>query len=153
MKKTQAIVFVNFHGLATSATRTLRTIARAGAGKYQVAKKTLIKKALESFDVSGEMPDLKGEVGVIFGPEESISAIAKGLVKFIKEHKELSVLGGIFEKKFIEPKLVSELAVIPSREVLLGRFVNIINSPIQRVVVTLNGTIRNFASVLSQIKK
>ncbi len=152
LKKTQAIIFVNFHGLGAAATRKLRLAVKTAAGKYQVAKKTLIKKALEKAGVS-ETPELKGEVAIVFGAEDKITDIAKGLVKFIKEHKELSVLGGIFEQKFIEPKLVSELAAIPSREALLGRFINIINSPVQRLVVTLNSPMRNFASVLSQIKK
>lgn len=152
-KKSPFIVFVNFHGLNTVASRKLRVLARRSAAKYQVAKKTLIKKSLGEFKFSGEAPGLEGEIGIIFASAEKATEIAKNLVKFIKEYKELAVNGGIFENRFVGPKIVSELSVIPSREELLAKLVYIINSPIQRMVVTLNGPMRNFVNVLSQIKK
>ena len=99
------------------------------------------------------MPDLEGEIGMIFSPAESFMDIAKNLAKFIKEHKELVVSGGILEEKLIGPKMVSELAAIPSREILLAKLVYIINAPRRGLVVTLSGAMRNFVSVLSQIRK
>ena len=154
IKKARMIVFVNFHGLSTSATRNLRNLMRAASAQYKVAKKTLIKKALGDFKVSGEMPDLGGEVGLIFvQAEEEITNIAKNIAKFIKEHKELSVLGGIMENKFIERKMISELAVIPSREVLLAKLVYTLNSPLRRLVGGLEGSLRKFVIVISKINK
>jgi len=148
------VVFVNFHGLGTAATRKLRNIARAGSAQYKVAKKTLIKKALGDFKVSGEIPDLSGEVGLIFAQaEDKIIEIAKNLAKFIKEHKELSILGGIMENKFIEKKMVFELAVIPSREVLLAKLAYTLNSPLRRLVGGLEGNLQKFVIVISKIKK
>ncbi len=152
IKKARMIIFINFHGLSAAAIFKLRNLMRAASAQYKVAKKTLIKKALGDFNFSGVMPDLGGEVGLIFTQaEEEITNIAKNLAKFIREHKELSVLGGILENKFIEKKMVSELAVIPSREVLLANLVYVIKSPVQGMVVTLNGPVRSFISVLSQI--
>ncbi len=148
------IIFINFHGLSTAAIFKLRNLMRAGSAQYKVAKKTLIKKALGDFNFSGTMPDLEGEVGLIFAQaEEEIANIAKNLAKFIKEHKELSVLGGIMENKFIEKKMVSELAVIPSREILLTNLVYILNSPLRRLVGSLEGNLQKFVIVINQIKK
>lgn len=152
-KKSPFVVFVNFHGLNNAVIIKLRSLARQSNAKYQVAKKTLIRKILESFSLSGDKPSLEGEIGVIFGPVEKTTEIAKNLVKFIKEHKELTVNGGIFENRFVGPKIVSEFAVIPSREELLAKLVYMINAPCQGLVVTLNGVMRKFVSVLSQIKK
>ncbi len=150
-KKSPFVIFLNFHGLNTAATAKLRSLARQSNARYQVAKKTLIRKAFGIFNFSGDEPGLEGEIGVIFGPAEKITEIAKNLVKFIKEHKELSVNGGIFENSFVGPKIVSEFAVIPSREELLAKLVYIINAPCRGLVVTLNGAMRKFVSVLSQI--
>jgi len=85
--------------------------------------------------------------------EEEITNLAKNLIKFIKEHKELSVVAGIMEKEFIEPKTVSDLATIPSREVLLSKLVYTLNSPLRRLVGSLNGNLQKFIIVISQIKK
>jgi len=154
MEKARMIVFVNFHGLSTVASRKLRTLARASFAKYLVAKKTLIKKALEKNKISGAMPQLEGEIGLIFASgENEIFNLAKNLVKFIKEHKELSVIGGIMENKFIEKKMVSELASIPSREALLTKLVYTLNSPLRRLVGGLEGNLRKFIIIISQMKK
>jgi large subunit ribosomal protein L10 len=166
IKKARMIVFINFHGLSTSATQKLRNLMRAGFAQYKVAKKTLIKKALGDSGISGEIPDLGGEVGLIFvqGEEPArnashsdaggeIANIAKNIAKFIKEHKELSILGGILENKFIEKKMISELAVIPSREVLLANLVYALNSPLRRLVGGLEGNLQKFVIVISKIKK
>jgi len=152
-KKARMVVFVNFHGLNTAASRKLRVLLKQSRGQYQVAKKTLIRKALQKISAFGSMPDLEGEIGMIFSPAESFMDIAKNLAKFIKEHKELVVSGGILEEKLIGPKMVSELAAIPSREILLAKLVYIINAPRRGLVVTLSGAMRNFVSVLSQIRK
>jgi len=88
-KKARMVVFVNFHGLNTAASRKLRVLLKQSRGQYQVAKKTLIRKALQKISAFGSMPDLEGEIGMIFSPAESFIDIAKNLAKFIKEHKEL----------------------------------------------------------------
>ncbi len=148
------IVFVNFHGLSTAAIFKLRNLMRATSATYKVAKKTLIKKALGDFKFSGEMPDLGGEIGLIFAQaEEEMANIAKNVCKFTKEHKELSVLGGILENKFIEKKMVSELALIPSREVLLANLVYTLNSPLRRLVGGLEGSLQKLVIVIGKINK
>ena len=152
IKKAQMIIFVNFHGLNTAATRKLRNLIRLSAGKYQVAKKTLIKKALEKLDVSGIIPSLQGEIGVITGGDD-VTALTKNLVKFIKEHKELVISGGILENNFIGPKMVSELATIPSREILLAKLAYTLNSPARRLVGAMGGDLRKFVMILSQISR
>jgi large subunit ribosomal protein L10 len=153
-KKARMIVFVNFHGLNTTASRKLRKLMRVSSARFFVAKKTLIKKALEKFNFSGVMPDLEGEVGLIFNhAEKEIIGLAKNLVKFIKEHKELSVLGGITENGFIESKMVSDLAAIPSREILLAKLVYTLNSPLSRLVGGLKGNLQKFIVIIGHIKK
>ncbi len=151
-KEARMVIFVNFHGLSTTATRKLRTLLRVTGSQYKVAKKTLIKKAMGALDVVGDMPSLEGEIALIFGVD-NLSAIAKNLIRFIKENKEMAISGGILENKFIGAKLVSELAAIPTREVLLAKLVYVIKSPVQGMVVALNEPVRSFISVLSQIKK
>ena len=152
LKKAKIVVFVNFHGLNVSAATQLRRLLGNIGARYLVAKKTLIKKALESFGLEGEILNLEGEVAMAFCEQDPILS-AKAIEQFAKKNKAIKILGGVFENKYIGQKSVIMLANIPPREVLLGQFVNIINSPVRGLVVTLNGVIRNFVSVLNQIKK
>lgn len=151
LKQSQAVIFVNFHGLNVSANNDLRRLLRKIDTKYSVAKKTLIKRVLEELKFFGEMPNLEGEIALALSKSNPLLPI-KELKNFAKK-TGIKLVGGIFENRYINEKTVLELADIPSKEILLGKFVNIINSPIQGLVVTLNGVMRNFLSVLSQIKK
>ena len=152
IEKSSSLIFVNFHGLSSDLTKNLRRSMYDLGAKYFVAKKTLIKKALGDKDFSGEMPELEGEVAIVFSGGE-VSASAKSLSDFKKENECIEMLCGVFEKAYISKDVVLELANLPSREVLLGQFVNIINSPRQQMVGVLQAPIRDFISVLRQKSK
>lgn len=142
LKKAAIAVFVNFHGLDMEATMEVRrTLRKTGAG-YMVAKKTLIKKALDSLKIDGDIPEFGGEIGVAFSESDSLEPVS-ALGKFSKKKSEsFNLVGGIFEKKYLDKKGILNLANLPSREILLGQFVNIINSPIQGLVVALNERVK-----------
>lgn len=153
LKNSKIIIFVNFHGLTTELSSKLRALMREADAKYLVAKKTLIKKSLGEFKFSGQMPQLTGEVGLVLGSGE-VSPPAKSLVKFGKEHKEqISILGGVFENGFMEADFISRIASLPTKEVLLGQLIYIINAPMRQMVGVLRAPMRDFISVLTQIKK
>lgn len=151
IKASNISVFVNFHGLSVASLGDLRKSLRGVGVKYFVAKKTLIKKALDNLGFKGEIPALDGEVAMAFAENDPISAV-KILDEFAKKNKTIKLLGGVFENELINAQTAARFASIPSREVLLGQFVNIINSPRKGLVVSLNGIMRNFVSALDQIK-
>lgn len=132
-----SVVFVNFHGLGVSDTTTLRKELRDEKIGYTVAKKTLIKIALDDSKIKGDMPPLLGELAFAYG--EDLIAPARGVFDFQKKHKEqMAILGGIFEGKYMSKEEMTEIASIPSMQVLYGQFVNLINSPIARFAVVLD---------------
>ncbi len=152
LKKAKIIIFVNFHGLNVTASHKLRKMLREIRVHYLVVKKTLAKKSLEVVGFKGTLPNLEGELALAYSEQDPIIS-AKALEKFAKENKAIKLIGGVFEDKYIGPESVIMLANIPPKEILLGKLVYIINSPIRGMVVTLNGVIKNLVSVLSQIKK
>ena len=136
IKESSTLVFVNFHGLKVSDETVLRRELRAQGVDYKVSRKTLLARALKG-KAEGEMPELAGEVAVAYSKDQIASA--REIYNFQKTHKGLlNILGGIFEGKFIGGAKMTEIAMIPSREVLYAQFVNLINSPIQRFAVVLD---------------
>jgi large subunit ribosomal protein L10 len=133
----KSVAFLNFSGLTVHhATDLRRTLKGADVG-YFVAKKTLIRKALEGKKIEGTIPDLKGEIGVAYSSEPT--APARESHSFAKKiEKGLKLVGGIFEGKFLDEQTALSVALIPSRKTLEAQFVNLINSPIQRFVVALS---------------
>lgn len=150
LKKAKIVIFVNFHGLSVAASHKLRKLLREVGVRYLVAKKTLVKKALETMGFQDKAPELEGELAVAFSEQDPIAS-AKALEKFAKENKTIKITGGVWENKYIDPEKVIMLANIPSREVLLGKLVYVINSPIQGMVGALSGITKNLVSVLNQI--
>lgn len=131
----KSVVFVNFHGMHVSDETALRRDLRNQGVGYKVSRKTLLKRALGG-KAEGELPSLTGEVAIAYSKDQTASS--REVYNFQKTHKgTLNILGGIFEGKFMDGVNMMEIAMIPSREVLYAKFVNVINSPIQRFVVAL----------------
>jgi len=135
-KKSQSIVFVNFHGLSVVDTSEMRKELRNQNVGYTVVKKTLMKRALSDESFVGEEPALVGELALSYG--EDLVAPASAVASFAKKHKDaLSIIGGIFEGHYKNKEEMNVIAAIPPLPVLYGQFVNVINSPIQGLVVAL----------------
>ncbi|MCH7530047.1 50S ribosomal protein L10 [Patescibacteria group bacterium] len=140
-KKSPSVVFVNFHGLSVADTGAMRSTFREQGVGYFVTKKTLIHRVLLDSGVKGNLPVLDGELALVYlsGSDDNI-APARGVYEFVQKHKNnITILGGIFDGKYIDHVEMTSIATIPSLEVLYGQFVNIINSPIAGLVIALNG--------------
>ena len=132
----KAVVFVNFHGLKAQEETSLRKELRDKGVSYKVSRKTLLKRAL-SGKAEGILPELPGEVAMVYGTDEI--APAREVYNFQKTHKGLlSILGGIFEGNFVAKEKMIEIATIPSREVLLSKIAFLLKSPMQRLAIAVN---------------
>jgi len=137
LDSSKSLVFVNFHGLTVSGINELRRTLRSAGVSYFVAKKNLVKKVLGEGSVSGTMPELPGELALAFS--DDLISPAREIYGFQKKTPDnLKIVGGIFDGRFMNQIDMMEIAMIPTLPVLHGKFVNIINSPIQRFVIGLN---------------
>ncbi len=135
----ESIVFVGFNALKVGEATELRARLRKGGVRYQVAKKSLVGKAMEGANVEGKMPELSKEYQLALAWGADPVAPAKGIAEFAKTHtRQVYILGGIYEGKFMDSLAMKEIASIPGLDILRGMFVNLINSPIQGLVVALN---------------
>jgi large subunit ribosomal protein L10 len=133
----KSVVFVNFHGLPVADVSVLRRSLRADKVGYKVAKKTLVKRVLGAQTIAGSQPSFDGELAIAYS--DDLIAPARGIYGFQKKLEgKVSILGGIFEGKYMSKEEMMEIASIPSMDVLRGMFVNIINSPIQRLAIALD---------------
>ena len=137
LKGANSVVFVKFDKLKVADVNTLRRALQAEGVGYQVAKKTLLKRALSNHGVTGELPFIPGQVAIAYSTD--LLASAREVFNFQKTHKEnISIVGGVFEGKYMNMEEMMSIATIPPLQVLRGMFVNLINSPIQRFAVALN---------------
>ncbi|HUY05580.1 MAG TPA: 50S ribosomal protein L10 [Candidatus Paceibacterota bacterium] len=137
-KESTSVTFVGFTKLTVAQASKMRTeLAQAGV-RFFVAKKTLIRKALETQGYAGTLPELPGEVAVAWTSDD-VTAPSRGVYEFGKKLKGvLSLLGGVFDGTFVDAPQMVAIATIPPVPVLRGMFVNVINSPIQGLVIALD---------------
>lgn len=137
VKEAGALAFVNFHGLTVADIMEVRRGLRKADVGYFVAKKTLMKKALQEGSFQGTLPELSGEIGLAWS-KDSV-APAREIFTFEKKfEKKIALVGGVFEGKFLNKQEIGVIASIPSRQTLYAQFVNLINSPRQRFAVVLS---------------
>jgi large subunit ribosomal protein L10 len=133
----KSVVFVNFHGLSVLDSRNLRKALREENVGYTVARKTLINLTLDAEEIAGSKPELNGELALAYG--DDLLSPARGIYEFQKKLVgKVSIMGGIFDGRYMSSPEMLEIASIPPIETLRGMFVNIVNSPIQRFVIALS---------------
>ncbi len=136
IRKSKLTVFVNFHKLLVKEADEIRKSLKNEKVGYIVAKKTLVRKVLDNVDIKRERPALEGELALVYG--EDLIVPARSIYDFQKElGNKISIMGGIFDGEYKSQEEMLSIASIPTLDVLRGMFVNVINSPIQRMAVAL----------------
>ena len=148
----KAVVFANFQGLKVKESEELRKLCREQDIAYLVAKKTLIKKALEKIGLKVDVGSFVGGVSTVFGRADEVVP-AQILAEFAKKHEMVRLYGGILEGVFIDSAKVNALSQLPSKQQLLGQLVGTLNAPISGFVNVLAGNLRGLVNVLNNLKE
>ena len=135
----QAVVLVNYSGLNVAQDTELRKSLREANIKYKVYKNTMMNFAFKGTAFEG-LSDLLNGPSAIAVSKEDATAPARVICEFAKTAKNLEVKGGVVEGRVIDVKGVEEVSQIPSRDILLGRLLGSMQSPVA-----------NFARVINQI--
>ncbi len=135
----QAMVIVDYRGLTVEEDTKLRKALRDGGVTYKVYKNTLIKRATAGTEFEAVAEILEGPTAIAVSKEDA-TAPARIIAENIKAMPNLEFKGGVVGGVYYDAKMIQVIANIPSREVLLGRLLGSIQSPIA-----------NFARVIKQI--
>jgi large subunit ribosomal protein L10 len=151
LTRAQSVVFISVKGVRVDEVETIRNALFEQGLQLQVAKNSLLKRALT--DTGSEVPQelLDQPVGLVFSYEDPIAA-SKVVMPLTKDIETLQVLGGLMDKVFIETAKVEVLSKLPSREQLLGQLVGTLQAPISGLVNVLHGNIRGLVQVLAQVR-
>ena len=136
----KSMVFVDFAKVPSKEMFSLRKSLKEAGCNLKIAKKTLVRIAFGQSNISfwnKIKAVVPGQLAVVFGIDDEI-APARISNAFAKTQENFKILGGIFEKRFIDKARVLELANIPPRNELLGRLVGSIYSPVSSFVRVLN---------------
>lgn len=138
LKEATSVVFVHFKGLSVKDIDAMRSELRDKGVGYYVAKKTLIRRALNDAGVTGQTPELPGEIAIAWSSKDATAA-PRDVYEIGKKHKGgLTIVGGVWEGALADAVAMNAIATIPPVPVLRGMFVNVISSPIQGLAIVLS---------------
>lgn len=151
MKSASSGVLVDYKGISVADDTKLRAELRKNGVEYAVVKNTLTRFAAKEvgFDALDEL--LNGTTALAISMDDLV-APAKILCDYAKKSAgKFSIKAGFVEGRVISAAEVSDLAELPSKEVLVAKMLGSMQSPISGLVNVLNGNIRGLAVALNAI--
>ena len=135
----KSAVVVDYRGLTVEQDTQLRKQLREAGVTYKVYKNTMIRFAAKGTEFEALEPHLEGPTALAVSKEDA-TAPARVLAEFAKKADKLELKAGVVEGTYYDEKGIQVSATIPSTEILLGKLLGSIQSPIA-----------NFARVINQI--
>ena len=135
----QSVVLVNYSGLTVAQDTQLRKELREAGIVYKVYKNTMMNFAFQGTPCEDLCKHLDGTNALAISKDDA-TAPARIIANFAKKAPKLELVAGVVEGGYYDQNGIKALAEVPSREVLLGRLLGSMQSPIA-----------NFARVINQI--
>ena len=128
----------------------LRARLREADATFRVVKNTLTERAADQAGAEGLKAYLEGPTAMTFVRGDAAAA-AKALADFRRTSGLLTFKGGWMNGEALSPDQMDAIARLPTRDVLYGRLVGMVASPLTGLVTSLGGLIGGLARQLGQI--
>lgn len=149
--KSAIVVVTDYKGLDVSSMNDLRRKLREEGVEFQVAKNTHLMRAAKDTEVALIQGYFKGPSAVALSYTDPV-APAKILTQFAKDNQKLEIKGGVLNHKVLDAGAIMALAKLPSREVLLGQLLSVLNEVPASFVRTIAQIPRSLLNVLTAIR-
>ena len=152
LRESQAVFAVDYRGISVPQAAELRTALRGADSSFTIVKNTLAERAADQVGADGLKELLEGPTAMTFVRGDAAAA-AKALRDFRRGTGGtlLEFKGGWMNGQPLTPEDVDAIAQLPSREVLIGRLVGLIASPLSGLATALNNLPAGLARQLQAI--
>lgn len=141
-----------YRGMTAAESTEMRRRLRAVRGEMRVAKNTLVRRAIKGTAYEALDTKLGGQIGLILSYEDPV-LLAKTFTSFGPLGDKLKLRAGVLDGKALTVEEVQALAKLPSREVIFGQLLGLLNAPATQLVRLLNEPGSYLARVIDAIGK
>jgi len=141
IKASAAGVVVNYQGITVENDTALRKALREAGVKYVVMKNTLKGRACDMCGYGDMKQYLNGMTAIAISSQDDPIAPAKILKEYAGKIESFKILAGYCDGEVIDAAGVNNLADIPSKEVLIAKFLGSIKSPIYNFAYAIQAVI------------
>lgn len=145
------IYFTDYLGLNVEDITELRKNFTSQEIEYRVVKNTLAKLSAQNAGLEALNGVLEGPTAVALSYGDP-TVPARIIKDFRKEHDLPRVKAFIFEGELMDNAAFDSVANLPSKDVLLGKLLNGLSSPLTTLASTLRGSMSSVVNVLNNLK-
>ena len=145
-----AVFAVDYRGISVPQAAELRTRLREADASFRVVKNTLTERAADQAGAEGLKELLQGPTALTLVKGDAAMA-AKALRDFRRTTQLLEFKGGWMNGAALSPDEIDAIAQLPSRDVLYGRLVGMVASPLTGLAAAMGGLIGGLARQLQAI--
>ncbi len=149
LSRATGAVLLDYRGLSVTEVSELRVKLQEQDADFHVVKNTLLKIAAEQNQQDfGAMLEGPTALAIMYG--EPVGP-AKVFNEYLRDHKNVTLKGGVLKGRLITPENVTALAKIPPREVLIAQLLASAQGPITGLVGTLSSVLSSFVFTLQAV--
>ena len=154
ISEADAIFAVDYRGISVPQAADLRTKLRDADASFRIVKNTLTERAADKAGADGLKELLEGPTAMTFVRGDAAAA-AKALWDFRRTSGGtlLEFKGGWMNGAALSAEEIDSIAQLPSRDMLYGRLVGMVASPLTGLAGALGGLIGGLARQLQQISE
>ncbi len=141
---------IGYEGLDVEATNQLRARLADRSIRLFFVKNRMIRRAMSDLERVDITPICQGQTALADGAEDPVG-LARLLVDFQKDHKELRIHGAVVEDTLLDEGSVKDLSKAPSREELKGMIAGQALAPGAAIGGALLGPAGRLASQIEKI--
>ncbi|MCS6965539.1 MAG: 50S ribosomal protein L10 [Candidatus Kapabacteria bacterium] len=153
LQRACGVYLVNFGDMTVADSQALRKELRPKGFEYQVAKNTLLRRALQAVGGHGKLEQhLVGQTALVLSYTDGI-APARVLRDFIKRVEKISFKAAVVEGHYFDGSQLEQIASLPSREELLAGIVVSLQAPVAGVAGAIGALLRDIAYLVEEVAR
>jgi large subunit ribosomal protein L10 len=141
----------DYCGLTVADLEKIRRDLRGASSEIRIAKNTLLRRAVADTSCEALIDDFTGTTAIVTSYDDPV-APAKVLAKCAEDYKKFQLRSAVLEGEKITVDNLIALSKLPSREVLLGQLLSVMNGVPTAFVRVLSAVPQNLLYGLQAIK-
>jgi large subunit ribosomal protein L10 len=151
-KNSSALYFAKYTGVNVEQAAKLRMKFIDNDVDFLVSKNTLSKIAAKNAGYDDLFDNiLSGQIAIAYANSDPTSP-ARVIKEFSKDNESFEVVGLYFEGNLYDPSKYKELANLPTKDVLLTKFIYCLNSPMSNTVLLLSASMTKLVGTLKSLE-
>ena len=151
LARVSTVILTTFQGITVAQDTQLRRAVQGAGGKYRVVKNTLAEQAGAGTTAESLLKGLSGTNSISYSTDPV--SLAKVLTKVAKDVPAFKFKAGIVEGRVLSIAEIQQLALLPSKEELIGKIMFLLQAPARRCAGAVAGVNRNLAVTMQEAVK